>query len=195
MIARPIGTAKPAELYNIIEHFCQGRRRLELFGEDSNIRPGWITLGKNISTSNLDMAAYSNYFRQDSGYDVFVGTITSRTILLARPTLDSFVSALLLFPDAVTAGMTRPIDLLRPQSPPPLGAPMPPHPRLFFAPPEGEPDPLLAPVDPADLVARPLVPTMRSSAPVVASPSGRPPPVYEHVLDRSASPAPDPWLP
>ena len=37
-------TAKPAELYAIIEHFCNCRRRLELFGRDNNIRRGWLTL-------------------------------------------------------------------------------------------------------------------------------------------------------
>ena len=35
----PLGsTEKPDELYSIIEHFCQCRRRLELFGEDGNVR-------------------------------------------------------------------------------------------------------------------------------------------------------------
>jgi len=29
------------------------RRRLELFGEDHNIRPGWVTVGKNISNTNF----------------------------------------------------------------------------------------------------------------------------------------------
>ena len=38
----PMGsTRKPHELYTVIEHFCNGRRRLELFGETHNIRPGW----------------------------------------------------------------------------------------------------------------------------------------------------------
>ncbi len=31
---------KPEEIYDIIEHFCLGRRRLHLFGSDSTIRPG-----------------------------------------------------------------------------------------------------------------------------------------------------------
>ena len=43
----PFGsTEKPEELYHIVEHFAQGRRRLELFGNDHNIRRGWVTLGK-----------------------------------------------------------------------------------------------------------------------------------------------------
>jgi N6-adenosine-specific RNA methylase IME4 len=39
----PRSTAKPPELYKMIEHFCLGRRRLELFGTDANIRPGWVS--------------------------------------------------------------------------------------------------------------------------------------------------------
>jgi len=30
------GLKKPEEMYHIIEHFCLGRRRLELFGEVSS---------------------------------------------------------------------------------------------------------------------------------------------------------------
>jgi N6-adenosine-specific RNA methylase IME4 len=37
---------KPDELYSIIERFCLGRKRLELFGETHNIRKGWLTIGK-----------------------------------------------------------------------------------------------------------------------------------------------------
>lgn len=46
-------TKKPEDMYRIIEHFALGRRRLELFGEDHNIRPGWLTLGKGLSSSNF----------------------------------------------------------------------------------------------------------------------------------------------
>ncbi|KAK1886454.1 N6-adenosine-methyltransferase non-catalytic subunit [Dissostichus eleginoides] len=35
---------KPVEIFHIIEHFCLGRRRLHLFGRDSTIRPGWLTM-------------------------------------------------------------------------------------------------------------------------------------------------------
>lgn len=45
-------TEKPKELYAIIEHFCNCRRRLELFGRDNNIRRGWLTLGDELSSSN-----------------------------------------------------------------------------------------------------------------------------------------------
>lgn len=29
-------------------------RRLELFGEDHNIRPGWVTVGKDLVGSNFN---------------------------------------------------------------------------------------------------------------------------------------------
>ena len=45
---------KPEDLYRIIEHFSLGRRRLELFGGDHNIRSGWLTLGKDLSSSNFN---------------------------------------------------------------------------------------------------------------------------------------------
>ena len=32
----------------------QGRRRLELFGEDHNIRPGWVTVGSSLVGSNFN---------------------------------------------------------------------------------------------------------------------------------------------
>lgn len=44
---------KPEELYHMIEHFALGRRRLELFGEDHNVRPGWVTVGLSLSASNF----------------------------------------------------------------------------------------------------------------------------------------------
>ena len=47
-------TQKPEDMYRIIEHFSLGRRRLELFGEDHNIRSGWLTAGKGLSSSNFN---------------------------------------------------------------------------------------------------------------------------------------------
>jgi len=58
---------KPEELYHIIEHFCLGRRRLELFGEDHNIRPGWVTLGNKMSSSNWNTEIYLSYFEGPNG--------------------------------------------------------------------------------------------------------------------------------
>ena len=35
---------KPEEIFHIIEHFCLGRRRLHLFGNDNTIRPGTLPM-------------------------------------------------------------------------------------------------------------------------------------------------------
>jgi hypothetical protein len=37
-------TRKPPETYALIENFCLGTRRLELFGRASSVRRGWVTL-------------------------------------------------------------------------------------------------------------------------------------------------------
>ncbi|KAJ3014552.1 hypothetical protein HKX48_005086 [Thoreauomyces humboldtii] len=59
-------TRKPDELYHLIERFCMGRRRLELFGNDHNIRPGWVTIGLGVSTSNWDKTRYASWFKNTS---------------------------------------------------------------------------------------------------------------------------------
>ncbi|XP_053559568.1 N6-adenosine-methyltransferase non-catalytic subunit [Bombina bombina] len=53
---------KPVEIFHIIEHFCLGRRRLHLFGRDSTIRPGWLTVGPTLTNSNFNSEAYATYF-------------------------------------------------------------------------------------------------------------------------------------
>lgn len=58
-------TLKPTELYEIIEHFCLGRRRIELFGCDRNMRDGWLTLGRNLTTSNWNKDMYLSWFEGD----------------------------------------------------------------------------------------------------------------------------------
>lgn len=53
-------TRKPSEIYEVIERFCNSQRRLELFGHDHNLRPGWVTIGSGISQeSNYDAIQYS----------------------------------------------------------------------------------------------------------------------------------------
>lgn len=62
----PFGcTEKPSEIFNIIEHFCLGRRRLHLFGRDSTIRPGWLTLGSELTHSNFNADAYWAFFQDN----------------------------------------------------------------------------------------------------------------------------------
>ncbi|XP_077241939.1 N6-adenosine-methyltransferase non-catalytic subunit MTB-like [Tasmannia lanceolata] len=60
-------TTKPEDLYRIIEHFSLGRRRIELFGEDHNIRSGWLTVGKGLSSSNFNSEAYVRNFSDKDG--------------------------------------------------------------------------------------------------------------------------------
>ncbi|EZG43329.1 SAM-binding domain protein [Gregarina niphandrodes] len=57
-----INTRKPAELYDIIERFALGRRKLELFGTTRNIRPGWLTVGRNVERTEFDHATYASWF-------------------------------------------------------------------------------------------------------------------------------------
>ncbi|KAL1507424.1 hypothetical protein AB1Y20_015998 [Prymnesium parvum] len=59
----PYGSCeKPTELYSIIEHFANGRRRLELFGEDNNMRRGWLTLGSELTSNNHDPNTWRAHF-------------------------------------------------------------------------------------------------------------------------------------
>ncbi|CDR95736.1 Methyltransferase-like protein 14 homolog [Babesia bigemina] len=45
---------KPHEIFDIIDRFCLGRRKIELFGSDSSIRNGWVTVGPAVSTTNYN---------------------------------------------------------------------------------------------------------------------------------------------
>ncbi|XP_036328428.1 N6-adenosine-methyltransferase non-catalytic subunit [Rhagoletis pomonella] len=55
---------KPIEIFHIIEHFCLGRRRMHLFGRDSSIRPGWLTVGPELTNSNFNSELYQTYFAE-----------------------------------------------------------------------------------------------------------------------------------
>lgn len=59
----PWGSAeKPVEIFHIIEHFCLGRRRLHLFGRDTTVRPGWLTIGPHLTSSNFNADTYVSFF-------------------------------------------------------------------------------------------------------------------------------------
>ncbi|MCO5578143.1 hypothetical protein L7F22_031981 [Adiantum nelumboides] len=94
-------TAKPEELYHIVEHFALGQRRLELFGEDHNIRNGWITVGKNLTSSNFNAQTFCKFVGDADG-KVWQGG-------RGNPPIDA--------PHLV--GTTPEIEALRPKSPPP----------------------------------------------------------------------------
>lgn len=53
---------KPLEMFHIIEHFCLGKRRLQIFGRDSTVRPGWLSIGPDLTMSNYDKSVYSSFF-------------------------------------------------------------------------------------------------------------------------------------
>ncbi|KEI42301.1 uncharacterized protein L969DRAFT_141549 [Mixia osmundae IAM 14324] len=57
--------AKPPELHALIENFCLGSRRLELFG--SRARRGWLTLGPADidSAEQFEQAKYAEWFAQN----------------------------------------------------------------------------------------------------------------------------------
>ena len=63
-------TKKPHETYRIIERFCNSQRRLELFGNDHNLRPGWVTVGRDISVgaSNFNAQQYANLTRIENRF-------------------------------------------------------------------------------------------------------------------------------
>jgi len=39
-----------------------GRRRLEIFGTDNSMRPGWLTVGDVLNSSTYDPQQYISYF-------------------------------------------------------------------------------------------------------------------------------------
>lgn len=73
---------KPEEIFHIIEHFCLGKRRLYLFGRDSTIRPGWVTVGPELTESSFDKILLNKHFEQDPGGN-FTGS--SERIDMLRP--------------------------------------------------------------------------------------------------------------
>ena len=119
----PLGsTAKPEELYQVIERFCNGRRcvldqetcrsgyllisvgmkpgktfalalmhhpcrRLELFGEEHNIRPGWVTVGRSLHTSNFSPTVYSSNFKNPDGSPYIENRLSSGKVPFGAPNL------------------------------------------------------------------------------------------------------------
>lgn len=113
-------TAKPQEFYSIIEHFSLGRRRLELFGTDQNIRRGWVTLGKEISCSNFDRAQYLRFFQTPPQFTASYNRTLYGTLLSGGgggTTAADDDDSLKQF--AHLTGSTLEIESLRPKSPPP----------------------------------------------------------------------------
>jgi len=76
----PWGSAeKPVEIFHIIEHFCLGRRRLHLFGRDTAVRPGWLTVGPHLTSSNFNADTYVGFFNREQN-----GCLTGATEEIER---------------------------------------------------------------------------------------------------------------
>ena len=71
-------TEKPQELYDIIERFCLGRKRLELFGLQRNVRDGWLTIGNAIRDTNFSPELYVHP-------NIYTYFFTHRFIILLSP--------------------------------------------------------------------------------------------------------------
>jgi len=63
-------TKKPEQVYDLIERFCNSNRRLELFGHDHNLRPGWVTIGAGITKGTNYVP--QEYVGMTSGENQFV---------------------------------------------------------------------------------------------------------------------------
>ena len=130
----------PPQLYTIIENFCLGSRRLELFAAKSSARRGWVTVGPDDGGGGVgdgvgvgeeevqpfDSVRYGNY--QEANKDEmgrYVLPLTQGEFAGAPPILEwqSFKSQVadtfvLLFSSFLTASATHAeIDHLRPKSP------------------------------------------------------------------------------
>lgn len=70
----PIGNFdKPSEIKTLIERFCLGRRRLELFGNDRSTGKGWLVIGQDLTSSNWDQSEYDSWFQGEASMDGYRG--------------------------------------------------------------------------------------------------------------------------
>lgn len=66
--------SKPKEIYDLIERFCLGRRRLNLFGNVNDTRPGWLVVGIDFKKEgNYDRDEYQSYFQGNIDPDSYIG--------------------------------------------------------------------------------------------------------------------------
>ncbi|KAF9445983.1 MT-A70-domain-containing protein [Macrolepiota fuliginosa MF-IS2] len=101
-------TRKPPEMYTLIENFCLGIRRLEIFGRPSSLRRGWVT----VMTKGLDRQLSPS----DDGTVYVEGEEGGQATKWRQETWDEKIKQLLTSSKAVVP-MTSEIDALRPKSP------------------------------------------------------------------------------
>lgn len=59
---------KPPELHALIENFCLGTRRLEIFGRASSLRRGWVTVG-DIDDAAFELEKVGGKVWEKEGYE------------------------------------------------------------------------------------------------------------------------------
>ncbi|EJD52159.1 MT-A70-domain-containing protein [Auricularia subglabra TFB-10046 SS5] len=86
-------TRKPPEMYTLIENFCLGLRRLEVFGRAHSLRPGWLTVGDATELAQGNEVGAQAWTRE--GWEAELGKTNGKIVV----------------------PMTSEIDALRPKSP------------------------------------------------------------------------------
>lgn len=103
-------TRKPPEMYTLIENFCLGLRRLEIFGRPSSLRRGWVTVMGQDQDEHLPTAG-------DTFGSIYVeGEDGGQATRWDRETWEEGVRERANGGKAVVP-MTPEIDALRPKSP------------------------------------------------------------------------------
>lgn len=103
-------TRKPPEMYTLIENFCLGLRRLEIFGRPSSLRRGWVTVmgqGQDERLVSLDDTQGTVNVEGEEG---------GRATRWDRESWEEGIKELSNGGKAVVP-MTSEIDALRPKSP------------------------------------------------------------------------------
>lgn len=109
-------TRKPPEMYTLIENFCLGMRRLEVFGKLSSLRRGWVTV---FAPGQEDYLSYAADRNGNIPVDA-VGEDGIETRVVARSwTQVSWEEGIksLVGGNKLVVPMTPEIETLRPKSP------------------------------------------------------------------------------
>lgn len=87
--ADPEGPRYPPYLYTLIENFCLGTRRLEIFGRPNLARPGWVTAGLEPFSSSASTPRQNSVQLFDSQtYTSFIPESDGKPILPFSPEID-----------------------------------------------------------------------------------------------------------
>jgi len=88
---------KPPELHALIENFCLGTRRLEIFGRASSLRRGWVTAG-DIDDAAFELEKVGGRIWERESYEEEVGRMrdaaTGKCVVATSPGPSWLVSCL-----------------------------------------------------------------------------------------------------